>query len=368
MVGSSSMQYANGDEGKMRRRHYDRAFAHTMLPLYCPHFQKVADSIAEKWAEAGPDEHVPLTDHIYNYSLRCALGAFLGKKLKDEDVLSQFKVAHDIAWNELDRRQIKRALYHYDEKCPEDKQFNDALKVLDNIIAQAVKARRERSANKIGNKLIDIFMEICPNEESICNEVITYAVGGFHTASSALTWAFYYLACHKDVQDKLYKEIKQVLGDDGVVNESTFSKLTYTMQVINETNRLAIISPITARVADTDSVIGGYNIPKNTPVIQALGVVLHDEKIWPSPQNFDPDRFSKENMKNKSPYCNPAFGFSGKRQCPGYKFIYWEEAVILTTLIRRFEVRLAYDQEPQYARGMVTHSKEEIWLKIAKRR
>ena len=33
---------------------------------------------------------------------------------------------------------------------------------------------------------------------------------------AVLTWALYFLATHQDVQEKVYKEIKQVLGQDDV--------------------------------------------------------------------------------------------------------------------------------------------------------
>jgi hypothetical protein len=33
---------------------------------------------------------------------------------------------------------------------------------------------------------------------------------------SVLTWGFYFLATHQDLQEKLYKEIKDVLGKDDV--------------------------------------------------------------------------------------------------------------------------------------------------------
>lgn len=33
---------------------------------------------------------------------------------------------------------------------------------------------------------------------------------------TVLTWCFYFLATHQDIQDKVYKEIKSVLGNDDV--------------------------------------------------------------------------------------------------------------------------------------------------------
>ena len=71
----------------------------------------------------------------------------------------------------------------------------------------------------------------------------------------------------------------------------------FNMQVINETLRCSILAPWAARLSHDDLVVRGCKIPAKTPIIQPLGVILHDARLFEDPTSFDPERFSKENRK-----------------------------------------------------------------------
>ena len=51
-------------------------------------------------------------------------------------------------------------------------------------------------------------------------DVTAVAVGGFHTTGTVLTWILYYLTIHPKIQDKVAKELEEVLGDEEVTGES----------------------------------------------------------------------------------------------------------------------------------------------------
>ena len=51
-------------------------------------------------------------------------------------------------------------------------------------------------------------------------------------------WVMYNLAKNPDVQEKLYKEIKQVLPNNEPITPEILSKLTYVKAVVKETFRL----------------------------------------------------------------------------------------------------------------------------------
>ena len=51
-------------------------------------------------------------------------------------------------------------------------------------------------------------------------DVTAVAVGGFHTTGTLLTWILYYLTIHPKIQDKVVKELEEVLGDEDVSKES----------------------------------------------------------------------------------------------------------------------------------------------------
>ena len=112
---------------------------------------------------------------------------------------------------------------------------------------------------------------------------------------------------------------------------------------------------------------GGHEIPKNTPVIHALGVSQQDETVWPLPNKFDPDRFSPENSKKRPSLAFKPFGFAGKRICPGQKFAYGEATVCFASLLKKFKINMVEGQVINPVHGLVTHPSEEVWITIEKR-
>ncbi|XP_021373562.1 cytochrome P450 20A1-like [Mizuhopecten yessoensis] len=141
----------------------------------------------------------------------------------------------------------------------------------------------------------------------------------------------------------------------------------YVRQIVDETLRCAVVAPFAARFQDFESELGGHKITKNTPVIHSLGVTMKDEKYWPLPNKFDPDRFSPENKKTRPPLTFQPFGFAGKRVCPGYRFAYAEATVCLVTLLGNFKVKLVDDEVINPVYGLITRPEKEIWIKIEKR-
>lgn len=57
-------------------------------------------------------------------------------------------------------------------------------------------------------------------------------------------------------------------------------------------------------------------IPKGTPIIIPIYGLHSDEKYFPDPEKFDPDRFSKENSGMITKYTFMPFG-EGPRICLG---------------------------------------------------
>ncbi|XP_013091417.2 cytochrome P450 20A1-like [Biomphalaria glabrata] len=363
LIGPLSIQYTNGSEGRKRRQFYDRSFEHDQLITYYEHFQKISHSVEKSWSQKTEHDHIPLSEEMFKYSIKAALFTLVGESFNDEKLLLSIRNAYDKAWGEMEHRLTDPVVPS--ENSPRTKQLDEAVNYLKSTVKKIVDLR---AAQKKGHLLLDEIVQLNTSEEIISSDIITYLVEAFHTTANLLTWCIYFLATHKDIQTKLYSEIVKVLGDKDEVDNKTYGQLSYLNQVINETLRCAVITPWTARCQDFDTELGGHKVPKNTPVIQALGVVLQDETLWPLPNKFDPDRFSVEQSKNRSPYAFSPFGFAGKRKCPGYKFAYMESSVLLSTLLRRFEVSLCDDQVAQPVYGLVTHPLDEVWVKVSKRK
>ncbi|ELR12027.1 cytochrome p450 superfamily protein [Acanthamoeba castellanii str. Neff] len=172
---------------------------------------------------------------------------------------------------------------------------------------------------------------------------------GHETTSIALSWTLYLLAQHAQVEDKLVQELVQVMSERTVPAADELPKLQYLDMVLSEVDlasgpqcaamRLYPPQPGFVRRALQDNHIGQYFIPQGTEVTVVPYLIHRDPSLWPEPQRFDPERFTKENSKARHAFAYLPFS-GGLRSCVGRNFAMMEARVLLAAIVRHFEVRL----------------------------
>ena len=84
------------------------------------------------------------------------------------------------------------------------------------------------------------------SDKQVRDEVMTIFIAGHETTSNALTWTFYLLSQHPDIEKKLHDEIDSVLGamdsDNPIASKiptvDDIPKLQYTEKVLRESMRI----------------------------------------------------------------------------------------------------------------------------------
>ncbi|MDT5059253.1 MAG: hypothetical protein QOF66_7619, partial [Mycobacterium sp.] len=174
------------------------------------------------------------------------------------------------------------------------------------------------------------------SDEEIRDELIVFMLAGHDTTSTMLSYAFWALGHHLDVQDKVRAEVADI--GDRELTPADLPRLGYTVQVLQEALRLCPPAPALGRTAMRDIDVDGYRVRAGTLVVAGIYAVHRDPALWDNPLVFDPDRFSPQNCAGRDRWQYLPFG-GGPRSCIGDHFAMLEAALALATIIRRIEIR-----------------------------
>lgn len=174
------------------------------------------------------------------------------------------------------------------------------------------------------------------------DEAMTIFLAGHETTANLLTWTWYLLSQHPQIEARLHAEIDEVLGGRLPAAEDT-PKLRYTEMVLAESMRLYPPAWIIGRRALEDHQLGGYPIPARSIILMSQYVTHHDERWYPDPYRFDPERWREEEKERRPRFSYFPFG-GGPRVCIGEGFAWMEGALVLATIAQRWRLRLAPGQ------------------------
>lgn len=164
-------------------------------------------------------------------------------------------------------------------------------------------------------------------------------LAGHETTSVALTWLLYLLAKHESIQEKLFQEISIILQGRTPTYED-IAKLEYTLCAIKEGMRMyPPIALLPGRILSEDDTIMDYSIPKGTLVNVAVFCIHHNEKYWPNPFEFRPERFLHEESVKRPAHAYLPFG-NYARTCLGNNFSLNEQRVFISLLLQKYKLRL----------------------------
>lgn len=145
----------------------------------------------------------------------------------------------------------------------------------------------------------------------IAAESFIFYFGGFHTSASLMNFILYELALNQDIQTKLRNEINEKLSsNNGKLSYELISEMKYLGMVVNEALRKFPPVNVLTRKCTKEYKIPGTDliIPKETQVMIPVYSIHRDPEYFPDPENFDPERFNEENIKNIRPFSYLPFG------------------------------------------------------------
>jgi cytochrome P450 len=175
-------------------------------------------------------------------------------------------------------------------------------------------------------------------ETDVRDNLLTFVMAGHETTAVALTWTFYLLSLHPDIEQRVRCEIAAVTGGSAIRGEH-IDDLRYTQQVIGEAMRLYPPVPLIVRETRRALRLDGDTVEPGDLVYVPVYALHRHEEFWERPDLFHPERFAPDEVKARDRYVYMPFG-GGPRVCIGMSFAMMEATAVLAVLLSSLRLRL----------------------------
>lgn len=243
---------------------------------------------------------------------------------------------------------------------------------------QKIKTDREGSKQKTRVDFLQLMIDSQQNNDSkqdkgltdheILSQAMIFLFAGYETTSSSLTFLSYNLATNPQVMKKLQEEVDATFPNKAPIQYQELMQMEYLDCVINESLRLFPIASRLERVAKASVEINGFVIPKGMVVVVPTWPMHRDPEIWPEPEKFKPERFSKENKETIDPYSYMPFG-AGPRNCIGMRFALVVMKLAIVEILQRYSFSVCKETEIPFELDIqgLLQPKRPIKLKLVPR-
>ena len=329
---------SEGDFWRRQRRLAQPAFHRDRVEAYARTMVAYAERMLEQWRDGGTldahEEMMALTRAVVAQTLFSAdvsgdsreIGAALSRLVRP------FAEQATLKWI-LDNRL----------PTPAHLRFNRDVRKIDRFVYRLIEERRA-SGEETGD-LLSLLLAARDEDGSamtdrqLRDELMTIFLAGHETTALALTWAWRLLAQNPEAEARLGAELDEVL-EGRAPTVADLPRLRYAEWVVKESMRLYPPAWAVGRECVRECEVGGYRIGKGMQVFGFQWVIQRDARWFADPLAFRPERWGDESISRLPRYAYFPFG-GGPRLCIGNYFATMEAVLILSTIARRFRLRLA---------------------------
>src|SRR4030095_2733472 len=310
---------SEGEFHRRQRRLAQPAFHRQRIASYADVMIDYASRTSERWRDGD-------TLDISVEMMRLTLG-IVGKTLFDADVESEsgeVGKAMTVVMELFDTLTLPFFELLSKLPLPQLRRFDAARTKLDRIIFSLVDERRRSGADH--GDLLSMLL-LAQDEEGdggqmtdqqLRDELMTIFLAGHETTANALTWTWFLLSEHPEIEARLHQELDKVLSTRKP-EFADVAQLRYTEMVLAESMRLYPPAWAIGRLATVDCELGGYFVPKKSLVLVSQYVMHRDERYYDNPLAFDPERWTSELRETRPQFSYFPFG-GGPRRCIGEGF------------------------------------------------
>ncbi|KAF0509342.1 cytochrome P450 [Gigaspora margarita] len=348
-AGAHSILFVNKDSHKRQRKMMQPSFSFANVKEMYPTFVQAGHNLKDIWVKQignKKEERVSITDIIPNITLDVIGIVGFNYEFNSTKTTTELAQAYQTVIMR-DRSQFYETFegfFPFIKKLqtPDNKRYNEAIEVIQNASAKLK---------------VPVDEQLTYNE--LLGQVMTLLIAGHETTSTVLSWVLYFLAKNPDAQDRLRKEVLDVLADrDHMPTFDEIEHLKYLECVFKET--LRIVPPVPSLFRSTSKNEG-------TPMLISIHAIHHDPSIWgDDAEYFNPSRWLDPVIKSKVTNSNFLAFSAGPKNCLGMKMADLEFKAILSVIIRNFEFKLVEGFNFEMKRFGLSKSTPGIDLLISK--
>ncbi len=357
---------SDGPLWKQQRKLIQPAFRHDRLAAA---YGDVISAYAERMVRSFEDGEVrSIDDDMGKLTLAIVVKSLFGEELtRDAGEIGELLLAVADASNE--RLNSPFGLLSW-IPTPRNLREKRALVRFDEIIRVLIRTRRQSAGQR--DDLLSVLLSAADadtgdgmSDRQLRDEMMTMFLAGQDTTAHALSWIWYLLGRHPDVEGKLLEELSGVLA--GRAPRATdLPNLPYTEMIVREAIRLFPPAPFFARQPIEDVTVGEWEIPKDSLTVVSTYALHRDPRFFPEPEVFNPDRFAPGWEERIPRFAYLPFG-GGPRVCIGNGFAMMEARLVVATVAQRCKLLLESDTEIAPKQLVTLRPSRAVRMRVEKR-
>jgi len=268
-----------------RRRALQPVFTKHHVTQFSGHMAAAAEQMCLRW----PDNYeIDLAAECRKLTLRALGHSVLGVDLGDRAAAvehaigSALKYCADRAWRPLRapswlptpaRRRARKANLEVHRLAAEILRTCRADPTVDAPLVRTLIGAVDPDSGKM------------LSDKEICDELVLFILAGHDTTSTTLTYAFWALGRHPEIQERVAAEVA-ALGQHPLT-PADVAQLPYTVQVLNESLRLCPPGASNPRMVMADVDIDGYRVESGTVAMVGIYAMHRDPALWDNALQFE---------------------------------------------------------------------------------
>jgi cytochrome P450 len=362
-----------GDQWRRQRRTLAPLLAKRMVMSFAPAIVKAVNAMIARWQAQGEDHVLDIRTEMNRLTLDGLIHAFFSDGLGNNAEAMRVAMMTYFAFaGRIDPFDIM-GLPDFVPRLTRWK-VRPMLHFFDRAVDEIIETRRRKlseSPDDAPRDMLTALLDVrdpetgeCMNDIEVKANIITFIAAGQETTANALTWALYLVSNSPEWCERIRAGTEADIDGwtDGLADSFVDARA-----VVDEALRL--YPPITAiaRTAGQRDELAGRTIEAGTMVVVSPYVVHRHRLLWDNPDLFDPARFLPSAARRVERYTFLPFG-SGPRTCLGAAFAHQEITIVLTLLLKNFDLRLLPGQVIWPMQGITLRPRDPLLMTANMRR